>query len=161
LVALDAVVGAVHMALGGEDVAVALFGVVHFGRGGLKIARLFVDAPKRNLCARATPKTTMAITRSKCGRDTHPKAPPKAAPKNGATSASAARKQSAPKKRSAAKGPAVPKKVPKKARDRAWQLQLILGFEERPGPRDLPTDKNILLRELFAELDQLYETHRP
>lgn len=159
MVAVDAVVGAVHMAIGGEDVAVALFGVVHFGRGGLKIARLFVDAPKRNLCARATPKTTMAITRSN-RRDTNPKAAPKAAPKDGATSAGAAGKQPAPKKRRKAKSAAVPKKrIPKHARERAWQLQVILGFEERPGPRDLPTDKNILLRQLFAELDHLHEIH--
>jgi len=103
----------------------------------------------------------MAITRSKCGRDTHHKAPPKAAPKNAATSARAAGKQPAPKKRSAAKGAAVPKKrlIPKNDKERAWQLQLILGFEERPGPRDLPTDKNNELRKLFAELDQLHETH--
>lgn len=248
LVALDAVVGAVHMALGGEDVAVALFGVVHFGRGGLKIARLFVDAPKRNLCARATPKTTMAITRSKCGRDTNPKPPPKAPPKDGdgnlvshlslllppnaqhavvggirytvetyeksedgdrvflnqcaegstveATGSMVAPTKAAPKKRSAAKTKsaagkqpapktkkrhktkgaarkqptpktksaallaAVPKKrIPKHARERAWQLQLLLGFEERPGPLDPPTDKNILLRQLFAELDHLREIH--
>jgi hypothetical protein len=124
------------MALGGEDVVVALFGAVHFGRGGLNIARLFVDAPKRNLCARATPKTTMAITRSKCGNP----------------------KKRAPKKRSAAKGPAVPKKrIAKNVKDRAWQLQLVLGFEQRPGPELTP--KNNLLRELFAELDQLYKIH--
>jgi hypothetical protein len=85
-------------------------------------------------------------------------APTKAAPKkrSAAETKSAAGKQPAPKKRRRkTKGPAVPKKV----RERARQLQLILSFEERPGPRDLPTDKNILLRELFAELDHLWEIH--
>ena len=84
------------------------------------------------------------------------------APMKVAAKKRAAGKQPAPKKRSAAKteGPAVPKKrIAKNVKDRAWQLQLILGFEERPGPRDLPTDKNILLRELFAELDQLYQDY--
>ena len=208
VVALGAVVGAVYMAIGGEDVAVALFGVVHFGRGGLKIARLFVDAPKRNLCARATQRRSQlramqspteiietdammydgkgnlvsqlslllpsdaqhAVVKGKrytveryeksedgdrvflnpCGGSTVEVMRSAVVPTKAEVIRSmVAPTKAAPKKRSAAK-----KRIPKKDKDRLWQLNMLLNVEDAPGPE--PTPKNNLLRELFAEREELF-----